>query len=78
MITLKIFSKIITVRSLDVNIPLKVFYDTLSGIVGNNSLTGFCGLIILKVFSQIMTIGSIDVNAPLSRFFSIPFAVFKQ
>ena len=74
LITLKVFSKIIAIRSLDVNIPLKVFYNTLSGIVGNNSLRGFCGLITLKVFSQIMTAGSIDVNAPLSRFSSIPLA----
>ena len=74
LISQKVFSKIIAIRSLEVNIPLKVFYNTLSGIVGNNSLRGFYGLITPKVFSQIMTIGSIDVNAPFSRFSSIPFA----
>ena len=67
-------SKIITIRPLDINTPLKVFHNTLCGIVGSNSLRGFCGLMTLNIFSQIMTIESVDVNTPLSRFSSIPFA----
>ena len=47
LITLKVFSKLTAVRSLKVNIPFKVFYYSLCGIVGSNSLRGYtilCGI----------------------------------